>query len=77
MTESGQPYLEITNSGPIHARLSKTRLGDHVLTNGLLGYVLADSTHRWPLKSGALARGQLESSVDNRNTVWRSQADPR
>ncbi|WP_255556940.1 molecular chaperone [Sodalis sp. dw_96] len=77
VTESGSPYLEITNGGPVHARLSKTRLGKYTLTDGLLGYVLAGSSHRWPLKSKVPPQASLETSVDNRNTVWRSMADAR
>ncbi|TCL05286.1 fimbrial biogenesis chaperone [Sodalis ligni] len=73
--ESGNPYLEITNGGPVHARLSKTRLGNDTLTDGLLGYVLAGSSLRWPLKNKVSPQAWLETSLDNRNTVWRSMAD--
>ncbi len=77
VTQSGEPYLEITNLGPIHARLSKTRLGKYTLTDGLLGYVLAGSRHRWPLRAKVSPQALLETRVDNRNTVWRSPADAR
>lgn len=70
--QGGDTCLEITNRGPIHARLSKVRLGQHILTQGLFGYVLAHSSRRWPLKEKIAGQAQLEARVDNRQTLWRS-----
>lgn len=70
----GKPYLEISNRGPVHARLSKTRLGKHLLTDGLFGYVLAHSRHRWQLTAGVEPGAVLETRIDNRNRVWRGAA---
>ncbi|WP_413721686.1 molecular chaperone [Sodalis sp. RH23] len=73
----GEPYLEIRNQGPVHARLSKTRLGKYQLTDGLFGYVLANARHRWPLNAGVDAHAVLETRVDNRNKVWRGTSSAR
>lgn len=73
----GEPYLEIANRGPVHARLSKTRLGKYQLTDGLFGYVLANARHRWPLKAGVDPGSLLETQVDNRKTVWRGTSSAR
>lgn len=67
-------WLEISNRGPVHARLSQAKLGNAPVSNGLLGYVLAGSSNRWPLRAGANASGQLEARVDNRKRTWRSPA---
>lgn len=77
VTQAGESYLEITNRGPVHARLSKARLGGQRLTDGLLGYVLAHSSNRWPLSVKVPAQAQLEARVDNRDQVWRSSAADR
>ncbi|NDL64657.1 fimbrial biogenesis chaperone [Acerihabitans arboris] len=73
----GQTCLEIANRGPVHARLSRARLGTYQLTDGLFGYVLANSSYRWPLKAPVDAGSLLEARVDNRKTVWRSRAAAR
>lgn len=73
----GEPYLEIANHGPVHARLSRTRLGKYLLNDGLFGYVLAHSRHRWPLKNPVPADVLLETRVDNRKRLWRGKAEVR
>ncbi|TKI07245.1 fimbrial biogenesis chaperone [Martelella alba] len=74
-SHNGKAYLEIANRGPIHARLSKARLGRHQLTDGLLGYVLAHSSRRWPLSVNASPRTPLEIRIDNRALFWRGVAE--
>ena len=63
------PYLEIRNSGIVHARLTDVALtrggGDtQPVTQGLLGYVLPGATMRWPLAAGAQAPATLTASVN-------------
>lgn len=52
--QQGKTLLQITNHGDIHARLSDVRIlqGGKVtkVTEGLLGYVLANSTRQWPVE---------------------------
>jgi len=55
------PALEIINNGTLHARLSNVAIHNEVLpekkiliSNGLLGYVLPNSTKRWPLDNTQL-----------------------
>lgn len=72
--EGGGVFLEVSNRGPVHARLSQAQFDHHRVSEGLLGYVLPHASYRWPLK-GTLARGQqLEFRLDNRNRLWRSSA---
>ncbi len=52
----GQRYLEVSNSGVVHARLSnvywEAESGKQLqLAAGLLGYVLAGKQMRWPIKN--------------------------
>lgn len=70
VNEQGQRWLEIHNSGNGHARLSNPVLGGRKLGEGLYGYVLANTTHRWPLRGPA--SGVLESEVNKGR--WRSAA---
>ncbi|MCE0489898.1 molecular chaperone [Pantoea sp. Mb-10] len=70
VSEAGKRWLELTNRGNGHARLSNVKLGDRNLGSGLFGYVLANSQFRWPL-SGA-ASGELSAEVNGRH--WRSAA---
>ncbi len=67
---SGQRYLELTNRGNGHARLSNVTVGGQRLGNGLYGYVLANSTQRFPLTSSV--SGEL--SAETNNGQWRSAA---
>ncbi|CAJ0999210.1 hypothetical protein SODG_002365 [Sodalis praecaptivus] len=70
--EGGQTFLEVSNQGPVHARLSQAYLDRQRLSDGLFGYVLAHASYRWPLK-GNVGRGQqLEFRLDNRDCLWRS-----
>ncbi|MBP2168271.1 fimbrial chaperone protein [Erwinia toletana] len=68
--QQGKPFLEMTNRGAGHARLSKVTLGGRSLSDGLLGYVLANSTYRWPLPFPASASSELAAELNNKS--WRS-----
>jgi len=70
VSSGGRRWLELTNSGSGHARLSNVRAGGAALGNGLFGYVLANSSHRWPLNSPV--SGELAAEVNK--THWRSAA---
>lgn len=61
---SGEPMVEIRNTGPVHARLTAATLGDTVLAPGLLGYVLPGQAMRWPLPSGAKKDAVLTAAVN-------------
>ncbi len=51
ISESGRRYLEVRNRGERHARLTEVAFDRRTtVTDGLLGYVLADSHRRWPLE---------------------------
>lgn len=68
VTEAGQRYLEISNTGPVHARLTKVHIrqgsGSSVLAEGLFGYVLAGASIRRPLPQ-ALREGAVLSATVN------------
>ena len=66
-TVHGARYLEVQNTGTVHARLSRVRwTGDGaeaVLNNGLLGYVLAGQRMRWKLPPNVMPRPGMRLSV--------------
>ncbi|KAF0855578.1 MULTISPECIES: fimbrial biogenesis chaperone [Pantoea] len=70
VSRDGKRWLELTNRGNGHARLSNVTVGGRALGNGLFGYVLANSSHRWPLNSPV--SGELAAEVNK--THWRSAA---
>lgn len=70
ISSGGKRWLELTNRGNGHARLSNVTLGGRALGNGLFGYVLANSSNRWPLTSNL--QGELAAEVNKR--PWRSAA---
>lgn len=49
--------IEISNTGPVHARLTEARFGSTPQAAGLLGYVLPGQTMRWPLSAGSDGAG--------------------
>ncbi|WP_110669846.1 molecular chaperone [Salinicola halophilus] len=53
---NGATQLEISNRGERHVRLTQVvgsgSRGDTTIAQGLLGYVLPESTQRWPLPDG-------------------------
>ncbi|MDI9221266.1 molecular chaperone [Pantoea sp. EA-12] len=66
----GRRWLELTNRGNGHARLSNVTVGGRRLGNGLFGYVLANSSNRWPLTSSV--SGELSAEVNKGH--WSSAA---
>ncbi|WP_201023794.1 fimbrial biogenesis chaperone [Type-D symbiont of Plautia stali] len=66
----GRRWLELTNRGNGHARLSNVTVGGRRLGNGLFGYVLANSSNRWPLTSSV--SGELSAEVNK--VHWSSAA---
>ncbi len=66
----GKRWLELTNRGNGHARLSNVAIGGRRLGNGLFGYVLANSSNRWPLTSSV--SGELSAEVNKGH--WSSAA---
>jgi len=70
ISEGGKRWLQLTNRGNGHARLSHVSVGGHKLGEGLYGYVLANSSYRWPLN--AAVSGELAAEVNK--SQWRSAA---
>lgn len=68
--QTPEPFLEINNNNFLHARLSKvaitnTQLPDKplVISEGLLGYILPNSTRRWPLTAEQLSAIKRDSVI--------------
>ncbi|ADU70647.1 molecular chaperone [Pantoea sp. At-9b] len=66
----GRRWLLLTNHGTGHARLSNVTIGGRKLGDGLFGYVLANSSNRWPLAGNV--SGELEAEMNKGH--WRSAA---
>ncbi len=68
IVEGGEAFAEIHNAGERHARLTDVAIENGArrlpLAEGLLGYVLAGETMRWPLPRGADPAGNLAASVN-------------
>ncbi len=64
----GQAWLEVRNTGSVHARLARARFqnGEDVtaLADGLFGYALAGSVMRRPLPDGARGAGALHATIN-------------
>ncbi|RWU19179.1 molecular chaperone [Pseudomonas alkylphenolica] len=64
----GRPYVEIRNTGPVHARLTDVVLQQggqqRPLVEGLLGYVLPGASMRWPLPQAVSAASVLKGRVN-------------
>jgi fimbrial chaperone protein len=62
-TVQGVRYLEIHNSGAVHARLSRVRWvgngGEVIINDGLLGYVLPGQRMRWKLAASAAPKAGM------------------
>ncbi|WP_194790613.1 molecular chaperone [Pseudomonas sp. UFMG81] len=67
VTVQGKPYVELRNTGPVHARLTDVVLqhggrGQPVV-EGLLGYVLPGASMRWPVSvapgSASVLKGRI------------------
>ncbi|PMR73992.1 fimbrial biogenesis chaperone [Billgrantia endophytica] len=66
--DGGEAYLVIRNDGPVRARLTQVAFdqGGQALSvsDGLLGYVLAHSSYRWPLPGRVAAGASLHATVN-------------
>lgn len=79
-TVAGKPYLQIHNSGIVHARLSnvfwstkgQSSRAVKTMTNGFLGYVLPGKTMRWPLPDG----GRIPNAGDQLNAQIADNTQP-
>jgi fimbrial chaperone protein len=71
-TVNGAPYLTVSNTGPVHARLIKVAFQTGATTteiaSGLLGYVLPRSTMQWALPKGVQGGGTLTALVNGSET---------
>ncbi|WP_434777916.1 fimbrial biogenesis chaperone [Neisseria sp. Ec49-e6-T10] len=65
--QKNQQWLEIHNSGSVHARISNITNKSTVLMNGLVGYVLPSSTMRWAIPKQHSIKGseQISAQVNN------------
>ncbi|WP_419720863.1 molecular chaperone [Pantoea endophytica] len=70
VNSGGKRWLELTNRGNGHARLSNVTIGGRKMGNGLFGYVLANSSHRWPLTRSV--SGELSAEMNKGH--WSSAA---
>lgn len=72
--DGGKAYLALRNDGPVHARLTQVTFeqgGRSVeVSSGLLGYVLAHSSHRWPLPTAVAQGAQLKAKVNGSAEPW-------
>lgn len=63
--ENGQRFMEVVNRGNSYARLTQVVMeqptGRESITSGLLGYVLAGGSRRWPMSA---AEGELMASIN-------------
>ena len=75
VSEQGKSFLEMTNRSARHARLSKVSIGGRRISEGLLGYVLGNTTMRWPLTFPASSGSQLVAEVNSQ--PWRSSGSER
>lgn len=71
--EGNQQAIEITNHGNGHARLSKVALGGRSITDSLMGYVLANASHTFPLPFKAPDGAEISAELGNKIS-WRSSA---
>ena len=74
--EGGEPALQVRNHGDVHVRLSQVTLTQggqkRTLAEGLLGYVLPNSTRSWPLPAGQRQPNQMSAQINARDTQWQS-----
>lgn len=64
----GKPYIELRNTGPVHARLTDVvvQQGNQAkpVAEGLLGYVLPGASMRWPAPLAVGAGGILKGRIN-------------
>ncbi|MBB5193199.1 fimbrial chaperone protein [Silvimonas terrae] len=66
--EGDRYFLEITNQGVVHARLTEVSIGvpgqQPYMVDGLLGYVLAGGTMRWPVPQPVAPKAVMRATVN-------------
>lgn len=69
----GRPYVEIRNTGPVHARLTDVVLQqgaqERPLVEGLLGYVLPGASMRWPAPVAITASSALKGRINGQENA--------
>ena len=69
----GRPYVELRNTGPVHARLTDVVMQqggqERPVVQGLLGYVLPGASMRWPAPLQASATTVLKGRVNGSDAV--------
>jgi len=73
VTVQGKPYVELRNTGPVHARLTDVVVQQgsqsKPLAEGLLGYVLPGASMRWPAPLAAGAGSVLTGRVNGQGSA--------
>lgn len=72
VNEQGRPWLQVSNAGNIHVRLSKVQVGDRTIADGLLGYVLPGSERSWELPASLTSASRLTASINAPVNVWQA-----
>ncbi|TDF81520.1 molecular chaperone [Pseudomonas sp. H9] len=69
----GRSYVEIRNTGPVHARLTDVVLqqgaSQRPLVEGLLGYVLPGASMRWPVPQAMGAATVIKGRINGQETA--------
>jgi len=73
VTVQGKPYVELRNTGPVHARLTDVVVQQgsqsKALAEGLLGYVLPGASMRWPAPLAVHAGSELKGRVNGQSSA--------
>ncbi|MFZ4833062.1 fimbrial biogenesis chaperone [Rouxiella sp. Mn2063] len=75
-TLNGKMYLQIRNTGIVHARLSNVfwsaindaKKGVKIMNPGFMGYVLPGQVMRWQVPAGVIPGGQLNAQIADNTT---------
>lgn len=78
VSEGGKTYLQVGNTGLVHARLSNVfwsatgnqKQGVKTMVGGFMGYVLPGQQMRWPVPAGVTPGAQLNAQIaDNTQPI--------
>ena len=78
ISEGGKTYLQVRNTGIVHARLSNVfwsangnqKQGVKTMVGGFMGYVLPGQQMRWPVPAGVTPGAQLNAQIaDNTQPI--------
>ncbi|MDH2898310.1 MULTISPECIES: fimbrial biogenesis chaperone [Rahnella] len=78
LSEGGKTYLQVRNTGIVHARLSNVfwssagnqKQGVKTMVGGFMGYVLPGQQMRWPVPAGVTPGAQLNAQIaDNTKPI--------